>query len=262
MSKKAFTLVELIIVITIIGILSSIGYFSYVVHLINVKDASRISQIINIGDGIDLAISKGINIVPENSVDINVSGNKYSTQGEAGKSIIGEIGFYGVGIDPKDGEHFTFALGTKIGSYQIITYLENPKNLPKTTNTVNILGTRVPYVYGKDNIGILLDDSGVPVNKVTLSSININCGVDDGYKMIFVDGQILDGVINQSNFVSGACYVKPANGCLAEPDYPNAIFNIGTPIEANQEWVKGDITESCSYTCSNGYTGIFCEIMP
>jgi len=262
MSKKAFTLVELIIVITIIWILSSIWYFSYVVHLINVKDTSRISQIINIWDWIDLAISKWINIVPENSVDINVSWNKYSTQWEAWKSIIWKIWFYWVWIDPKSWEYFTFALWTKVWSYQIITYLENPKNLPKTTNMVNILWTRVPYVYWKDNIWILLDDSWVPVNKVTSSSININCGVDDWYKMIFVDWQILDWVINQSNFTSGACYVKPANWCLAEPDYPNAIFNIWTPIEANQEWVKWDITESCSYTCSNWYTGIFCEIMP
>ncbi|MDD3144710.1 MAG: prepilin-type N-terminal cleavage/methylation domain-containing protein [Candidatus Gracilibacteria bacterium] len=257
--KKAFTIVELIIVITILTILSTVGYMSYLGHIVTVKDNNRINQIHNIGDGIDLQLSKGKNIKPENSIEIYVGGKKYSTQGVAGQKVLGESGFIGKGLDPKDNEYYTFSLASNNKDYQIMSFLESKNNLPKSLKEFNVFGTKIPYVYGKNSLGIILDDLGNPLNKVLTGTINIDCGIDEGYKMIFQDGRILDGIVNQSEFEKGPCYIKPANGCTVAPTYVNAVYNVGTPTEPYQEWVKGDNTVPCSYTCINGYTGLFCE---
>ncbi|NDK10016.1 prepilin-type N-terminal cleavage/methylation domain-containing protein [Candidatus Gracilibacteria bacterium] len=44
-SLRAFTLVELIVVITIIGILSTIGFVSYSNYLKGAQDSNRFSQL-------------------------------------------------------------------------------------------------------------------------------------------------------------------------------------------------------------------------
>lgn len=44
----AFTLVELIIVITLIAILSAVGFISYASYLVDARDASRVADLGNL----------------------------------------------------------------------------------------------------------------------------------------------------------------------------------------------------------------------
>ncbi len=260
--KKAFTIVELIIVISILAILSSIWYMSYLKHIVTVKDNNRINQIHNIWDGIDLQLSKWKYIQPENAIDVYVDWRKYSTQWQAWEEVLLESLFIWKGIDPKDNEYYTFSLASNNKDYQIMSFLESKSNIPKILKEINKFWTRFPYVYGKYSIWILLDDFWTPLNKVLTWTVNIDCNVDLWYKMIFQDWRILDWIVNQSEFENWPCYIKPANWCATTPTYVNADYNIWTPNTSNQEWVKWDISEPCSYTCTNWYTGINCEVLP
>lgn len=262
MKKTAFTMMELIIVVTIITILSSIWYIWYLWHIVTVKDNNRVNQIHNIWDGIDLQLSKWKIINPETSIEIFVDWVKYATQWVAWQKVIGESWFTWNGIDPKDGNYYTFLLWSNNKDYQIMSFLEDKDNLPKMLKEVNIFWTRIPYIYGKDSLWILLDDSWTPLNEVLTWIVNINCIIDEWYKMIFQDWRILDWIVNQSQFPNWPCYIKPANWCDTTPTYVNAVYNVGTPTIPYQDWVKWDTTEACSYTCINWYTGINCEVAP
>lgn len=263
MKKKAFTLVEIMVVITILIILSSIWFLSYTYNITNSKDINRISQVINIWDWIYLKLAKWIEILPEDSIEILDNWKLYSKQWFAWKSIIWKIWYFSSWLDPDVEEYFTYALWTNNVNYEIIAFLKDDNNLPYIHSGAiyDYLG-RVPYLYWKNNIWIIVDDSLVPLNKYMSWTINIDCVTDLWYKMIFENGELLDKLLWQSQFKKGPCYQEPIVWCKTQPNYTNATFTIWNPITPNQDWIKWDITESCSYQCINGFTWLFCENIP
>lgn len=72
--KSAFTLVELIVVITIVGILSTIGFVSYSSYLTGARDSNRISQMVKITDSMQVYSSTKSLPLPDNKIDITASG--------------------------------------------------------------------------------------------------------------------------------------------------------------------------------------------
>ncbi|NVP17612.1 type II secretion system protein [Candidatus Gracilibacteria bacterium] len=221
MLKKAFTLVELIVVMTLIVILSSIGFFSYLQYTEGTRDTSRVHQLQIIGDGIDLALSKGIKLTPESAIVVNVEGEKYSTQGLAGKEILGKIKYVSDGLDPKTKELFTFSLGANNKEYDMLTALDNPNNSPKKqliNSFVSDSNGRIPYVYGKNTVGIFVDSNYVPLNKILNGTLDIDCDTtNNGYKLIFENGLILDPITWQNQFEYGPCYVEDLTSIIPTP---------------------------------------------
>nr|MDD3720259.1 type II secretion system protein [Candidatus Gracilibacteria bacterium] len=66
-SKKAFTLVELIVVITILAILGSIAFISLQSYTKNARDGQRLSDINNIRKNLELFLTeKGFYPTPDN----------------------------------------------------------------------------------------------------------------------------------------------------------------------------------------------------
>jgi prepilin-type N-terminal cleavage/methylation domain-containing protein len=70
---KAFTLVELIVVITIVWILSTIGFVSYSGYLTWARDSNRISQMVKLSDSLQVYSATKSLPLPDNYVEIHAS---------------------------------------------------------------------------------------------------------------------------------------------------------------------------------------------
>ncbi|NDK09090.1 prepilin-type N-terminal cleavage/methylation domain-containing protein, partial [Candidatus Gracilibacteria bacterium] len=64
-TKKAFTIIELIVVITILAILGTIGFVSFSSHLVGVRDTSRQEQLGSIYQGLESYKTKNILPLPD-----------------------------------------------------------------------------------------------------------------------------------------------------------------------------------------------------
>lgn len=90
---SAFTLVELIVVISILAILATAGFLSIQGYSVRARDSSRVSDLANISKGLDLLIAKGnsLPIPGAPSLDITASGTIIGRQGYAGTNVLSAI---------------------------------------------------------------------------------------------------------------------------------------------------------------------------
>lgn len=264
MLKKAFTVVELLVVISILVILSTIWFFLYLENIEEIKDANRTTQVNTIWDGIDVYLAKWIDVSPENSIEIFFDWQKYSTQWIIGTGVTWKIKYLSSWLDPKDKNPFIYSLWFNKRDYDIMALLENEINMPKQLLSWDFtkIWNRVPYVYWKNKVWIMLDQSWNPVNYISTWTLSLNCSDSNNYMIIFENGRVLSPITFQSEFETWPCYTEPAPWCKPNPSYTNTSFHIWTPTVPNQDWVKADPSESCSYQCINWYTGIFCEVAP
>lgn len=88
-SKTAFTLVELIVVISILAILGTISFLSYGNFSIDARESKRISNLGKIENQLDIFKTEFSRYPePDNSIDIYASGSLVGKQGEAGESFL------------------------------------------------------------------------------------------------------------------------------------------------------------------------------
>jgi prepilin-type N-terminal cleavage/methylation domain-containing protein len=88
---QAFTLVELIVVVSILAILATIGFVSYSGYLVGVRDTSRIAQLSAISDGLEMYRTRKDLPNPENSVEVKINGVTIAYQGYMGKANLETI---------------------------------------------------------------------------------------------------------------------------------------------------------------------------
>ena len=89
---KAFTLVELIVVITILAILWTIAFISLQWHSENARDSVRISDMKNIEKWLELMLTKRWTVsLPEDKVDIIANWTVFAYQWYAWKTTLQNI---------------------------------------------------------------------------------------------------------------------------------------------------------------------------
>ena len=265
MKIKAFTLVELLVTISIISILSTLWFIAYNNYVVDSRDTNRVSQVQNIWDWLEFALAREQEISIIDPLFITIDWEEYSRQWEINDSILKKIKFSWSWEDPSTKEPYILNLATNNKDYDILSFLESPSNAPNQTNKDDFVLTdesKLAYVYWKNNIWVFTDNNYIPLNKTNSGTINIDCSSDQWYKLIFKSGLELSPIVNQSIDPNWPCYNDIWNYCWDRPDIDNAIFHEGTPSEANQDWIKADNTNSCSYQCDNWYTWLFCENPP
>ena len=72
----AFTLVELIVVITIVGILSTVGFISYSGYLAGARDSNRYSQLTKLSDALQVYATTKSLPLPADYLDITARGSQ------------------------------------------------------------------------------------------------------------------------------------------------------------------------------------------
>ncbi|MDD2891988.1 MAG: prepilin-type N-terminal cleavage/methylation domain-containing protein [Candidatus Gracilibacteria bacterium] len=97
-----FTLVELIVVITILVILGTIAFLNLGGYSGNARDSSRVSDLTNLSKSLDVvSIKSGSYPTPDNSFLVTYSGGTIWTQGTIGSSVMNTIGAIGLNMNKK-----------------------------------------------------------------------------------------------------------------------------------------------------------------
>ncbi|NUJ97795.1 hypothetical protein HGA92_03360 [Candidatus Gracilibacteria bacterium] len=229
----AFTIVELIVVITILVILSTIGFVSYQGFSISARDSNRVTQASNISEALEsYKINKTLP-TPENNVRIESNGVPIGYQGYFGEDCLASISYGKGGKDPKDNNYFTYYVNGD--NYEILVYLEKGELtfLPQTYASSINYSKRIMRVYG-DKLGILTDINNTPIQEIT--SITASGKLDIAtttatYKAILTDSENVtgSGTVLISTLPKGNCKrIKELKGASQDGVYSISPTGTGT----------------------------------
>ena len=130
-----FTLVELIVVITIVWILSTVGFVSYSGYLSGARDSNRMSQLTKISDSLQVYAATKSLPLPDNYVEIQASGSTIAYQGEVWVDVLETIDYTNGGTDPKDDSYYTYYLTKDRKSIQLMALMEEQSSVAYTDQT-------------------------------------------------------------------------------------------------------------------------------
>lgn len=129
---SGFTLVELIVVITILVILGTIAFLSFQGYSASARDSGRIENLGNLQKGLSLfQIKSGTYPIPENYVSITASGVTVGYQGFAKDQVAGIAGISKGGtVDPVDSTMYTtYSVNTNRTKMELMSFLEDKSNV-------------------------------------------------------------------------------------------------------------------------------------
>lgn len=167
-----FTLVELIVVITILVILSTIAFMQLWGFAGSARDSARVSDMNSIMQGLELAFVKsGSYPVPDASdkgvITITASGTIIGYQWYAGANILSSIKMSDA-KDPLDKKYYTYVTNASYSKYQILELMEDGSTLGMSdafgiTHVYAGYETRTPATKGS-SLGVLLGNTGSSLN--------------------------------------------------------------------------------------------------
>ena len=179
-SQKAFTLVELIVVITILAILGTIAFISLQWYSANARDSVRIANLTNMSKGLSILVVKDSDL-PEpsgNITTITLSGSTLMTQWEMTQAMAEQnLKMTGDIVDPVDWSNPIYSLATNKKKFQIALFLEaeslavSYKN-SKSTAPMNLFNSTYSadwktFITKWNKLWIVLSDDEVPVNQAS-----------------------------------------------------------------------------------------------
>ena len=183
-NKSWFTLVELIVVVTILAILWTIWFVSYNWYLAWVRDTNRTSQLVSIHDWLELYRTRKDLPMPDwvdessNPVTVKDGSSILWYQWYVWKTVLETIDFTKWWKDPKDWEYFSYYLSNDKKNYQLMAFLEESdnvqfllwQNLVPQVNAELDFSTdpyefRYPVVFWK-KLWILTNEKNTPIHEL------------------------------------------------------------------------------------------------
>ena len=172
-----FTLIELIVVITILTILWTIGFISMNGYFASARDSARLTDLnnmysqLNLTQGMDGQLPS-----PDNSIDITASGTLIASQWYAWSSVLESIKFEKGWKDPSDDTYYTYVIDKKKNKAQLLAFFEEydtkklsltlPENiLPQTHAATTDYSTRIIGTIGKQLWVLLASGTLVPAQE-------------------------------------------------------------------------------------------------
>ena len=226
--KKAFTLVELIVVITILAILATIGFVSYSWYLSWTRDTSRVASLRAMSDALTMYSARHDLPMPDDKVEVKIwTGSNEKTiayQGYIWKNVLETIEYTTDWKDPKDGTYYSYYLSKNKKYFQLMAMLENEKDSATAMNNSGypqgvslqanvgwpLMGhlvnatdysSRYPKVYWK-KLWILTDANNTPIQESVTWSLNIEY-TNDEYKAILEDWFEFSGTGSKLKIIAG-----------------------------------------------------------
>ncbi len=125
-NKKAFTLVELIIVITILAILATIWFMSYQSYTLDARDSKRLTDLWEIRNWLEIYRTKKITLpIPdEEKVTIWDWISVLTYQWYAWVNVLGKIKMTSPTLDPLTDESYVYSTNWDYTKFQLLWYLE------------------------------------------------------------------------------------------------------------------------------------------
>ena len=198
-NNKGFTLVELIVVVTILSILSTIWFVSYSWYLAWVRDTNRTSQLKAIWDALHLYTTKSSLPNPdEKKIDIMDWSTKIATQWYVWKTVIETIWYTAEWKDPKDNTYFSYYLTKDRKYFQLMAYLEEePWTSTKLRNNTNLTEAAIDYEVRYPTVEwkklwILTTDTNEPVQETETTLDISNVWTTNTYKSYLKTDEVLE----------------------------------------------------------------------
>ena len=171
-NKLWFTLVELIVVITIVGILSTVWFVSYSGYLTWARDSNRVSQLTKLSDSLQVYSASKSLPIPDNYVEITASGTTIAYQWEVWVDVLETIDYTNGWKDPKDGSYYTYYLTKDRKSIQLMAMMEEERSkwfsflYPQKVQAIDY-EERHPVVYGRKLWILTQDVTNTPIQMLT-----------------------------------------------------------------------------------------------
>jgi prepilin-type N-terminal cleavage/methylation domain-containing protein len=168
-SHRGFTLVELIITVTVVALLSTIAFLAFGNgYAKNARDAKRVDAISMVYRGISTIKASGKStVLPDDAAPIKINGTIVGYQGKLSPTILAQIAAKMPIQDEFTGKDIIYRVDARKKRFQLMTYLEQPKgtgvligaaieNLGIETAHANDGAIVYPYAIG-DVLGIYLE---------------------------------------------------------------------------------------------------------
>lgn len=253
-NHSGFTLVELIVVITILAILWTIGFISVQWYLASARDSSRISDLTNISKGLGnyFIQNKTLPFPDGSSITIYASGISIGSQWYAGSNTLGAIKMNDA-KDPLDKKYYTYLTNSDNTKYQILALFED-------SNTSAVSGvfwvvdtahagyeTRFPGTKGSP-LGIFLSNTGMTINQPIQESYSASfTGVD----IITATGWFYKAILSKDRILMGT-------GLVFWELYGRLDGTVGTYPWCDTPDTKlpnGQVWATCNAGATTGWTG-------
>ena len=173
-NKKWFTLVELVIVMVILIIISSIWFLSYIEYLAWARDSNRITQLKWIHDLFEIQKTKSILPFPDSKIDVNANWTTIWYQWYAWVNALETIEFTKWWVDPKDKQYFSYYLSWNRKEFQLLAYLEDYDNLLSYDNPIITSANAENVNYSKryitvvwKRLWIMTDLANSPIHEIS-----------------------------------------------------------------------------------------------
>jgi len=146
-----FTLVELIVVITIVWILSTVWFVSYSGYLTWARDSNRVSQLTKLSDSLQVYAASKTLPLPDDYIDITASWTVIAYQWYVWVDVLETIDYTNWGRDPKDDSYYTYYLTKDRKSLQLMAMMEEQQSIAlKPIWEINAnYEDRYPKVFGR-----------------------------------------------------------------------------------------------------------------
>jgi prepilin-type N-terminal cleavage/methylation domain-containing protein len=204
--SSGFTLVELVVVATILAILWAVGFSAYTWYIAWVRDTNRIVQLEKIRSGLQSQSIKWDLPMPTDYITINNGLSVLGYQWQAWEIVLNAIGLKKWWKDPLDGSYFTYYLHENRTSFQLLAYLEEEKSIQAMFTEPSMFDSsyaldyseRYPTVLG-DSLWIFLwtgINKNVPINEIQavkdISSIDVSTTTEP-YEAIIKNNYTISG---------------------------------------------------------------------
>ncbi len=208
-----FTLVELIVVITIVWILSTVGFVSYSGYLTWARDSNRFSQLTKLSDSLQVYSATKSLPLPDDYIEITANGTVIWYQWYAWTDVLEMIDYTNGWKDPKDDTYFTYYATKNRKGIQLMALMEDQSSITSIwdNNTVHAVdySNRFPKVYWKSLWIFISSPENIPAQEI---ESNLDSWLDvintlETYTSVVSNDKILTwtGLVLQESLPNGSC---------------------------------------------------------
>ncbi len=176
---KGFTLVELIVVITILAILWTIAFISLQWFAWESRDSKRISDLWQIRTWLWIEQAREWRVpMPEESVTVTNSWSNLTIQWYAGTWTLNTLRISDNAKDPSDNKYYTYTTNANRTKFQLVTMLENTQTVSNNnvliTKTYADYTNRNAYPIGEPLWTLLDSTTKVPIQETSSWVIDLS----------------------------------------------------------------------------------------